>query len=250
MHPLVEIQSDLKSAKPGQKVIAVFDLDSTLFDVSPRIQKILHEFAEENKELFPNEAAVISQIKVDHRVWGIKNTLESHGLKSDDEKVLNRVREYWFQKFFSNDYLDLDRPYEGAVEFVKQIKNEGAEIRYLTGRDDHRMGRGTLESLRAWQFPLSENLSELALKPDQKMVDHEFKRDWFLALQKADLENPPILWFFENEPLNIEVIRKVPSLNSIKIVYFDSTHSGRAKAPLDLRTISSFATHKDAKMRE
>lgn len=44
------IQQILRQAEElqtsGQKCLAVFDLDSTLFYVSPRIQKVLRDFAD------------------------------------------------------------------------------------------------------------------------------------------------------------------------------------------------------------
>lgn len=215
----------------------VFDLDSTLFDVSPRIQKIIHNFAEapENRALFPAQVEILKKIELQKSDWGIKTCLIRAGLDQQHPDFYEAVRKYWFKHFFSNEYLKYDVPYEGAVEFVQKLAQTHHDIAYLTGRDQHRMGIGSRETLIDAGFPLDDKRARLVLKPHQSQIDHDFKKNWFLDLPKNAYTG---IWFFENEPINIELVQnEAPHVN---VVFFDSTHSGRAASPTNLPRIMHY----------
>jgi len=218
-----------------KKTAVVFDLDSTLFNVSPRTQHILDKLSADPDfiKTYPSEAEQLKSVRVVPTDWGIRTALERSGLKAT-LGFFERVREHWMSLFFSSDYLMVDEPYEGAVEFVNAIFKSGVPVYYLTGRDVDRMGRGTHEVLNKRGFPHNEHFDNVYLKPDQEMNDALFKRD---VLKKMADEFEQI-YFFENEPVIIHLIREqVPSVN---IIFVDTIHSGRALAPVDLPTIKNF----------
>lgn len=221
----------------GQDSLVVFDLDSTLFDVVPRIEKILVDFAAvpAHQQNFPEQVQHFKNIKVERKDWGIKGTLLRSGLDGHHPEFQSAVKNFWVKHFFSNEYLVYDKPYDGAVEYVQKIAEAGAQIAYLTGRDVHRMGIGTKEILLKWKFPLNDMSSRLVLKPQKGIDDAIFKTEWFMNLPK-DRYNQ--IWFFENEPANILPLRQ--QAPHIDIVFFDSTHSGRAEPPEDIPTILHF----------
>jgi hypothetical protein len=221
------------------KTCLVFDLDSTLFDVSPRLQQILVDFAAipENQAAFPNEMKFFPEIKTHRKDWGITNALMRSGLSSASPAFQEAVRKFWRQNFFSGHYLEYDIPYEGAVDYVRQIDQMGSEIIYLTGRDVHRMGEGSKKILHKWNFPLDEQRSHLVLKPQKEMDDGLFKRDWFLDLDRSQYDK---IWFFENEPVNVNLIHQ--ALPEIEIIFFDSTHAGIEEPPDHLPKILNFIT--------
>lgn len=218
------------SQKQG-KSLAVFDLDSTLFDVSPRLLRILHDFAhlESTKKNFPEASAIMQNIEMKKSDWGIRNALIRAGLDHHHPDFHMAIKAFWEEKFFSNHYLQYDKPYEGAVEFVNNVAKAGAEIVYLTGRDVARMGLGSGEILKKWGFPLEAPSSQLVLKPQKGMDDARFKSDWFFAIPKSAYKK---IWFYENEPVNIHLVRAEHP--EVEIVFFQSTHSGKAEAPTDL----------------
>lgn len=223
--------------KNGLKTITVFDLDSTLFDVNPRLEKVLLDFADVkvHQERFPEQIQHFKNIKAHRTDWGIRKTLIRAGLTHADPEFQNAVKDFWRKNFFSNEYLVYDVPYDGAVEYVQQLFTLGAEIHYLTGRDEKRMGQGSRDVLRKWGFPLDEVRAHLALKPRQGMDDGLFKRDWFVHLNHQDYKE---IWFFENEPVNINwIARTSPHVN---IVFFDSTHQGLEEAPANIPKIMNF----------
>lgn len=217
--------------------LVVFDLDSTLFDVSPRLEKVLLDFAKipEHQREFPKQIEFFKNIQILKQDWGIREILIRAGLEGHHHDFQNKVRQYWIKHFFSNDALVHDVPYAGAVEFVQSLSAIGADIIYLTGRDIHRMGDGSKKSLRQWGFPLDELTQRLILKPHQGLDDAAFKNDWFMSLPKNKYEK---IWYFENEPVNINLIRKARP--EVEIIFFDSTHSGEATPPDDLPRILHF----------
>lgn len=219
------------------KSLAVFDLDSTLFDVSPRIQQILWDFAHDPKysKLYPETVDILKNIQTQRKDWGIKQAILRAGLGEHSAEFHEDLRLFWKQHFFSNPYLEYDKPYEGAVEFVQELWEKGAEIVYLTGRDTFRMGQGSIRVLKKWQFPVDEERATLVLKPKAGMDDAQFKKDWFAD---RDLDIFSHVWFFENEPANLWEIQK--HLPKVKMIFLDSTHSGKAEPLPDIPKILHF----------
>jgi hypothetical protein len=223
------------SQDAGAPLLAVFDLDSTLFDVSHRIQYIVRAFAQD-KEMqtrWPHECQVLTAAEIDPRDWGIRSAMTRLGLDTSNPRFFAEARDYWAKHFFSNDHLHRDQPYPGAVEYVNRLAKAGAEIMYLTGRDVKRMGEGTVKSLEQWKFPLPKDSPRVhvRLKPDQVMDDAEFKRDTLAALEKSH----PEIWFFENEPVIVNMV--LQDCPSVEIIFMDSTHSGRGVAPTHLHRL-------------
>jgi hypothetical protein len=221
----------------GSKSLAVFDLDSTLFDVRPRALKVIQSFCEleEIQQRFPDSLELLKTVQLLASDWGLKPAVERAGLGSHSHEFHQALKNHWRQTFFTNEYLHHDIPYEGSVEFVQKLHAGGSLIVYLTGRDIERMGQGSQEVLQKWSFPLETPSAQLVLKPKKGMDDAQFKSDWFATLQTQDLHK---IWFFENEPANIHLVRKCHS--HVDVVFFESTHSGRAQPPIDLPTILHF----------
>lgn len=235
---LNQIVERLKLPVPaGLSRLAVFDLDSTLFDVSPRLQKVLDDFAKDpmHQQLFPEAMSFFQGIKAEQTDWGVSHALKRSGMTQGSPEFQKTLLDYWRKTFFSNEYLHQDIPFPGAVDFVQRLAQAGVQIIYLTGRDQHRMGVGSREVLQKWDFPLHESLARLVLKPHRGLDDAEFKRDWFRDLQ---LSNYEVIWFFENDPVNIHRVRE--DIPEIDIIFFDSTHSGKAPEPDTLPRIKHF----------
>ncbi len=230
------LNATVESKKNGVTPKIYFDLDSTLFDVKPRVKRIISEFGHLESTLakFPVAAKILRKIEQVAESYHIRDHLKHFGLEEESHELHKDLLHYWNHKFFHSEYLLEDVPYKGAVEYVNRLFGAGAEIVYLTGRDTERMKQGSFESLKKWKFPIDSQNAKLVLKPNKELDDAEFKRDHFLTVHLA---GQPI-WFFENEPHNIHLIlRDCPY---VKIIYFESVHSGKSDPPLGLPTIKNF----------
>ena len=235
---LVDILNRATQAQScGEKTLAVFDLDSTLFDVTPRIRKILHNFARDPDHIkkFPESCTALMEVEVLRTDWGIRDALIRAGLDGHHPEFQLTIKNYWKKHFFSNEYLEYDTLYDGAQEYVQALYEREVDIAYLTGRDVERMGVGTEKVMHKWKFPLHPVRAQLVLKPRQKMDDAKFKSNYFAAIPDGKYE---IIWLFENEPANIHLVRKEHT--HVEAVFFDSTHSGQHEAPVDLPTIMHY----------
>lgn len=214
--------------------LIVFDLDSTLFDVAPRLEKVLIDIALEPavQEKFPSVIPYFKNIKTQRKDWGFVEVLQRAGVEHDNLDLFKTVRHLWIQKFFSNEYIHYDVPYQGSVDFVQKIGKLNIPIVYLTGRDVKRMERGSREVLQKWKFPLDDKKSRLVLKPDREMDDALFKRDW---IHRYLSDNNTPVFLFENEPVNINLIAK--ELPQVELVFFDSTHSRQETPPEEIFTL-------------
>lgn len=224
------------SKEHRNNALFVFDLDSTLFDVSPRLEKILLNFADlpETQRLFPDSVPFLKSVKTQRTDWGIKNALIRAGLDNHHPEFHLALKDFWLHSFFSHEYLEYDEPYEGAVEYVGTLFQHKSQIVYLSGRDVQRMGVGSERVLKKWNFPVGMPNAELVLKPQAGLDDAEFKRDWFRAQPLNQYER---IFFFENEPKNIELIDQSSDLEKVEMVFFDSTHAGVAASPTHLPRI-------------
>ena len=216
------------NAAQNKRTLAVFDLDSTLFNVSTRTQKILEQFAE------LHQLDELKKIEILHTDWGIKEAVLRQGYNLEEHAdLLNELRDFWHQRFFSNEYLQYDVPYAGAIEFVLEMAATGAQIFYLTGRDQVRMGQGSKDVLLKWGFPCEGE--QLILKPVKTMNDELFKRDWFLRFDRKLFDK---IYFFENEPVIINaVLEHVPD---VEVIFLDTTHARQQTVTAPIRKISHF----------
>ena len=217
--------------------LAVFDLDSTLFDLTLRVSQIVDEFAESPlyRERFPKECADLKRIEILATDWGIGEGLVRLGLQQEKcAEFWKALHDHWAAAFFSNDYLHHDEPLPGAVEFVLELRKLGAHIMYLTGRDIPRMYEGTEKSLLARGFPVDPVDARLVLKPEAPLDDARFKVD---VLKEAEKTYDRI-WLFENEPVNTNLVAK--ECPRIGIVFIETTHSGREQPDPSVAKIAHF----------
>jgi len=228
---LEEIISEVSTQiKRGGRPTLVFDLDSTLFEVHHRTAKILEEFLN-LKHLDVEFVRRAKKVVIEPYDWGIKSAFVRVGFTDFPEPIKKEMILFWRERFFSDDYLELDHPSEGAVEFVNEVHDLGAHILYLTGRDTLRMGKGTHKTLKKWGFPVLESTSDLVMKPKSGIEDVEYKVEVLRAFEGAQ-------WFFENEPKILHAVEK--HYPQLRLVWLDTTHSGQAEPQGHWTRIRSF----------
>jgi hypothetical protein len=224
----------------GKPVKVVFDLDSTIFDVKPRSLRILKEFAlsKAAKEISQEMAAWSLSLSSHTLLYTLGESAIANGAPVRGpvaDAYLEAAFHFWLKRFFTNEYLTMDQPTLGAVEYVNQIVDAGAIAVYLTGRDWPGMGKGTRSMLEQNGFPMDAKCSELFMKPNFKMDDSEYKDE---ALRDLRISSDTVA-LFDNEPANFHVFEK--NFPEAHLVFFHSNCSEKEAKPVKrLYKIDSF----------
>lgn len=231
---LKNVFEQIKASTLQQKTAVFFDLDSTLFDVHPRTESILRQLlADESfKQKYGDLMNQLNAVKVEKTDWGIKDAMIRHQIKGPPA-FLEDIKNFWRFHFFHDRLLIEDPPYPGAAEFVQAVSGLGAEVFYLTGRDQVRMKKGSFESLKHWSFPNVDEV-HLLMKPSHTEDDELFKAN----ILRAKLLEFPKIFFFENEPVIISKVRR--ERLPVEIIFVDTIHSRIENSPTDLVSIREF----------
>jgi hypothetical protein len=196
--------------------VFIFDLDSTLFSTQERNHAILREFVE--RVGAPADfRALVERLTPDEMGWNVVDDLRKRGFRHDG--TLDRLKQFWHKRFFTDDYVAHDRPVAGAAAYVTAVHAAGAHIYYLTGRDEPGMGKGTRLSLRAHGFPLEGERVLLRLKPRFEESDIVFKRRVLGELDGIG----PVRAAFENEPANANLLAE--HFPEATVVFLETIHS-------------------------
>jgi hypothetical protein len=213
----------------GAPAAWVFDLDSTLFCTAPRNKRVLLRFLRQRTEFPSHWARMWAVLSPALQRYGIPQTFyyvfREIGLNDDEARAEARglwkaYQDFWMEEFFLSRNIVFDTPYDGAVEFVRQIHARGYQVVYLTGRDADRARMGSYQVLRRWGFPMDQHC-HLWLKPHRSQDDLEFK-----AMAAAKLRAQfKVHALIDNEPENLVMFaEKFPDA---EIVLFHSIMSRR-----------------------
>lgn len=189
------------TASQGTLPVVVFDLDSTLFSTRPRNLRILREFAAtvpEHKVL----QTIVPTLVPDDFAWDVTLPLTQRGL--NDAALFKDLSAYWFERFFTDEYVLADTPTLGSVAYAQAVHDRGGFVYYLTGRDVHGMAQGTVAALTNHRFPFWCGRTSLHLKPSFDTDDTEYKRE---ALADIRSHRGNVVATFENEPKNANMFR-------------------------------------------
>lgn len=198
-----------EAMKLSVRPVALLDLDSSLYDTGPRTRQIVDDWIDEGRA----PRAVVQALKEfphDRRAFSLSDLFEAAGLDEHHEEIRRAfldLTEYWRPRFFTDHYLPNDVPFEGAAAFAHRLRDLGAKIVYLTGRDRPGMGAGTLKNFTRDGFPPPDGDIELWMKPSREGDDHEYKMRHVEPLRAlgnlvVSLENEPrnFVGFFEAFP--------------------------------------------------
>jgi hypothetical protein len=190
-----------------ERPIVLLDLDSTLYEVAPRTHKIIQEWAHgAASRQYPAVATVLKELQLNQVGYSIRDIYQTVGLFQSEESADPEVRsafaelkEFWAKRFFTTAYLEHDRPYPKAAEYVRDLHEKGAEIVYLTGRDEPFMGDGTRANLLRDGFPWELPRTHLLMKdaPTSPDLDHKKSAADYIR------NNGELIASFENEPVNL-----------------------------------------------
>ncbi len=211
-HELVEsqvLEEVVRRAGAVERPLVLLDLDSTLYEVGPRTYRILLEWLDSpQSHEFQDVREALSKLQQSQVGYSVRDTLKAVGYESSGpryEEVLEAIKNFWADRFFTSQYLAYDRPYPGAADFARRLYELGVEIVYLTGRDEPNMGDGTRANLLRDGFPWELPRTHLLLKPDAKQPDLDHKLDAAHYIRK----HGTLVASFENEPPNVVALAKL-----------------------------------------
>ena len=190
--------------------LVLLDLDSTLYEVGPRTHQILKEWNATHDALrFSRVHAALSQMLPEHVGYSLRDTFAALDLVLEGDAEITAAwecaKKFWQDRFFTSDYLKYDEAYPGAAEFAREVYHLGAEIVYLTGRDEPGMGEGTRARLLEDGFPWSVPRTHLLMKPESHMDDLEHKQEAAHYIRA----HGTLIASFENEPPNVVALQKL-----------------------------------------
>ncbi len=216
-------------ARETKSPVLLLDLDSTLYEVGPRTFEILKEWmATPSSREFSKVREALEKMKHSHVGYSLKDTFSNLGLSLTDPGVvaaLKNAKEFWGKRFFTDDYLAHDHAYEGAAEFVRNAYDAGAELVYLTGRDEPGMGRGTRDRLRQDGFPFDRERTHLLLKRAPHLDDLDHKRSAADYVKRTGA----LVASFENEPPNLVALAQI--FPAAMHVFMDTIYSDTPAMP-------------------
>ena len=227
---LRRVLNDLERARHAA---VVFDLDGTLLDNRPRTSAILARLATEWQVGAPGAAQALRSARPQQLVYRVEDCLR--GLGVADSVLIQQAVTYWRARFFANSWLDRDVPLPGSVDFVRACYDLGAQVVYLTARDEPNMADGTFQCLRKCGFPAGEPRVALRMKPRASVSDDDFKRAESIRLG----EFGRVLATFDNEPAHCNLfVERIPHAT---VVHVDTLHRpGAPRLASCVRTIKNF----------
>lgn len=203
--------------------LVLLDLDSTLYEVGPRTLQILKEWASKSTSEFSDvKKTVTERMTLQHIGYSVRDSFHAAGITVDDsEQAFESAKKFWSSRFFSNDYLKYDVAYPGASRFTQRLFELGANLIYLTGRDEPGMGIGTRENLVRDGFPWAEggDRTRLLLKKSTHLADLDHKVEAANSIKAMG----NLVASFENEPKNLVALYEV--LPDAMHVFVDTIYS-------------------------
>lgn len=191
-----------------KRPLVLLDLDSTLYEVAPRSLKILKEWLETSPAIPTELRTALEDLKLYQMGYSVKDTLRNIGfpVKTPEfEKIAEDIKVFWWDRFFTSNYLLHDCPYPGAVEYANALYDAGADLCYLTGRDNTRMRKGTEQNLVRDGFPYFTQGTRLIMREHAHWSDALHKTHQIQLLSNES----HLVASFENEPINLVEMSKI-----------------------------------------
>ncbi|MEZ4246897.1 MAG: hypothetical protein R3B99_01445 [Polyangiales bacterium] len=149
----------------GPTPIVVFGIDGALFDSRPRTLQVLHDYADEMAD-DADVAGALRSLTVDHVHYLLSETLRECAITHAEH--VRAITSFWRDRFHTDEYVVLDEPTPGAVDYVRAIHEAGGSVILISGRDVHGMLLGTVQSLRDHGMPIADVGVERCSSPTRR----------------------------------------------------------------------------------
>jgi phosphoglycolate phosphatase-like HAD superfamily hydrolase len=219
----------------GKTPYAIIDLDGTLVDYSMRTSKLFEkalDIIQPSKDI----ADLIRSIKPTDYSYFPGDDFVRIGIS--DKQTVEKLVAYWDEYYFSNHYLEHDRPRPGAYEFILNLLKLNINIIYLTSRDYENMGEGTRSWLYEHKFLKAMDCTRtLMMKTDLKLKNFQSKR---ANCERIAILGQPVI-IIDNEPVDLEAVSNY--FPEAMTVLIEGLNSGKpAVLPADVIRLNDFAS--------
>ena len=229
-------REDLAAGGGPDPDLLVFDIDSTLMDTGPRNRAILDAAFGE----LPGLGLWRDRVRHAASSWNVLDPLAEAGLR--DRALLERVRDFWRERFFTDEWVRFDTPYPGAASSLHDLRSRGFRLVYLTGRHSPGMEEGTRASFQDHGFPLDGGTSFL-FKPSFEMEDVLFKEEACAAIGAMGV----VAGTMDNEPGNVNrFVRAFPRALNLWLRTLTSPDPEPLSSAAMAVDADVFAVHQDA----
>ena len=256
------IKKEIKnlSSNVNNKILLLFDLDSTLFNTAFRSYAIFLSFAKDyaDHKLCSTLCKKINHLnnnKIINQKNGFLNEvydpfeyIKKHYHINIDKKskLADLLRRYWSKKFFHGSWLKHDKLYPGAYEFIDSFKEKNITISYLSARNRKNLYLASIKSLADHKLPtpdIDDIKNDFARQSFNKnppiwatrtvlYLKKQFDMDdcYFKQYQLAKLINYyDQIFYFENEPEIVAMT--IDNFKQVKTYLFNSVHSKKYTGP-------------------
>lgn len=240
---LQRVSQKIQAFKGERRPLILLDLDSTLYEVAPRTLRIIQEWLVNSPEIPQALKESLEKLVPAQLGYSIQDTFTSLGfplITQEIKKIATDLKAFWWDRFFTSSYLTHDHPYPGAVEYANHLYDLGANLCYLTARDETRMRQGTENNLRRDGFPFDSDGISLLMRTDSESTDSSHK-----ANRASDIASQGFLIAsFENEPVNLVTLANL--LPHADHIFVDTVCSDApAPAGKNLFRIKGFSSFSD-----
>lgn len=195
-----------KKVAAGEKVVVVFDIDNTLFDSRARTAAAANEYGE------TNGIPKLEQLTADQAELNGKDTAKKAGISNI--ATINDFAKFWSGFFFQGAHYHHDTPLASSIAWANAAKAAGAEIVYLTGREQ-KSESFTRAQLKAAGLP-DTDAKHVICKPASAKSTPEYKAAEFEKLTKSS----HVAWFLTESERDISAVQKaVPSVPCVVLEY-------------------------------
>jgi len=199
---LQRVSEKIREFKGERRPLVLLDLDSTLYEVAPRTLTIIQEWLTTHPRIpsiLKEKLEMMSVLQLGYSIQDTFNNLGFPLITQEMNRIATDLKAFWWDRFFSSSYLIHDHPYPGSVEYANHLYDLGANLCYLTARDERKMRAGTENNLRRDGFPFDDTGITLLMRKDSTSSDAEHK-----AQQVSKFaSNGFLVASFENEPANL-----------------------------------------------
>ena len=205
---LQRVADKIKEFRGERRPLVLLDLDSTLYEVAPRTLHIIQEWLSNAPSLPSPLQERLEALHPKELGYSIHDTFQALGfpvVTQEIKKIATDLKAFWWDRFFTSEYLTHDKPYPGTVEYANHLYDLGANLCYLTARDEKKMRPGTEQNLRRDGFPFDDAGITLLMRQEASSSDAHHK-----AQQVSQFAgNGFLIASFENEPVNLVTLAQL-----------------------------------------